>query len=144
MNLRRRAVLVALAALVAGVGVPTAAVAETGPDPAWAAISVNEVSSNNAGTPGQPFADPVELYNAGDTAVDLTGWKQTDSGSATGAAPFAAGVLVDGTPSTVVPPHGYAVFGSTKGLGSGGDAVKLYAPDGTLIDEHRNRTPGLE
>lgn len=104
--------------------------------PAWTAIHINEVSSDNTAT---PVADAIELFNSGATDVDITGWLQIDSGAATSAAPFSA-TLADGTPTTVVPAHGYVYFSSTKGLGSGGDSVKLYLPDGangaagTLVD----------
>lgn len=106
------------------------------PPPAWTSIRINEVSSDNTAT---PVGDAIELANTGSADVDITGWLQIDSSAASTAAPFAA-TLADGTPTTVVPAHGYAYFSSTKGLGSGGDSVKLYLPDGaggtagTLVD----------
>jgi hypothetical protein len=110
-------------------------------DPAWANISINEVSSDNATADqiaaGDPVSDAIELYNKGDEPVDLTGWKQIDSGDASAAATFGP-LYVNGSTTAAttmtIPGHGYAVFQSTKGLGSGGDAVKLYRPDGGLAD----------
>ena len=95
--------------------------------PAWKSIHINEVSSDNTAT---PVGDAIELFNSGSVDVDITGWLQIDSGAATAATTFSAS-LADGTPTTVVPAHGYAYFSSTKGLSSGGDGVKLYLPDGT-------------
>jgi len=103
--------------------------------PAWKSIHINEVSSDNTAT---PVTDAIELFNSGSADVDISGWLQVDSSAAT-PAPFAA-KLADGTATTVVPAHGYVYFGSTKGLGSGGDGVRLYLPDGangtagTLVD----------
>ena len=51
-----------------------------------------------------------------------------------------AAKLPDGSATTVVPAHGFVYLASTKGLGSGGDGVKIYLPDGpsgtagTLVD----------
>jgi hypothetical protein len=80
-------------------------------------------------------SDLVELYNKGDQAVDITGWKQTDSHAASNATDFSGRVFdVNGNRITSIPAHGYGVFQSGQGLGSGGDAVKIYLPDGTLVD----------
>ncbi len=104
--------------------------------PAWQNIRINEVSSDNGAT---PVGDAVELYNGGSEAVSIAGWLQIDSGAASAATAFSA-KLADGTPTTVVPAHGYVYFSSTKGLGSSGDGVKVYLPDGangtagTLVD----------
>jgi chitodextrinase len=106
------------------------------PTPAWQNVHINEVSSDNGAT---PVGDAVELYNSGAADVSIAGWLQIDSGAASAATAFSA-KLPDGTATTVVPAHGYVYFGSTKGLGSGGDSVKLYLPDGangtagTLVD----------
>lgn len=105
-------------------------------DPNWADIHINEVSSDNGDT---PVGDAIELANSGDSDVSIAGWLQIDSGTASAATAFSAH-LADGSATTVVPAHGYVYFGSTKGLGSGGDGVKVYLPDGpagtagTLVD----------
>ncbi len=104
--------------------------------PAWTHIRINEVSSDNTAT---PVGDAVELYNDGTVDVSIAGWLQIDSGAASAAKPFSAS-LPDGTVTTVVPAHGFVYLASTKGLGSGGDGVFLYLPDGpngtagTLVD----------
>lgn len=109
---------------------------DAGTTPDWTSIHINEVSSDNGAT---PVGDAIELYNSGAADVSIAGWLQIDSGAATAATTFSA-KLADGTATTVVPAHGYVYFSSTKGLGSGGDSVKLYLPDGpnsaagTLVD----------
>ncbi|HEY0227950.1 MAG TPA: carbohydrate-binding protein, partial [Mycobacterium sp.] len=108
----------------------------TTPTPDWKNVHINEVSSDNGNT---PVGDAIELYNSGAADVSIAGWLQIDSGGAASATTFSA-KLADGSTTTVVPAHGYVYFGSTKGLGSGGDSVKLYLPDGangtagTLVD----------
>ena len=82
---------------------------------AW--VRINEVSS--AGT------DPVELVNLAPVAVDVSGWKQTDSGHSPSA-------LV-GLSAPSIPAHGYVTFTSNQGLSSDGDAVRLYAPDSVAL-----------
>lgn len=110
--------------------------ATSAPAADWAGIRINEVSSDNGST---PVGDAIELYNSGATDVSIAGWLQIDSGAATAATAFSA-KLADGTATASVPAHGYVYFGSGKGLGSGGDGVKLYLPDGangtagTLVD----------
>lgn len=107
-------------------------------DPNWADIVINEITSDNDGigfTPFPTLGDGIELHNTGTHDVSLAGWKQVDSGAASAAADFSAGLYVNGALATVIPAGGFGVFKSTKGLSSGGDAVKIYTPDGTLVDE---------
>ncbi|HTR70061.1 MAG TPA: lamin tail domain-containing protein [Mycobacteriales bacterium] len=124
----------------------------TGIDPNWSNIVINEVTSDNndnsqltsnlppalyaaLNTSPNSASDLVELYNKGDQAVDITGWKQIDSHAASSATDFSGRLFdVNGNKITSIPAHGYGVFQSGQGLGSGGDAVKLYLPDGTLVD----------
>jgi hypothetical protein len=107
-----------------------------GADTSWTDVHVNEVSSDNEDT---PVGDAIELYNNGDAAVSIAGWLQIDSGASSEAKTFQA-KLADGSDTTTIPAHGYVYFASTKGLGSGGDGVNLYLPDGpsgtagTLVD----------
>jgi hypothetical protein len=122
-----------------------------GLDPNWANIVINEITSDNDDNPqltdtlapallaalntAGKARDLVELYNKGDQAVDITGWKQIDSGGAASATVFSGRVFdVNGNPITSIPARGFGVFQSGQGLGSGGDAVKIYLPDGTLVD----------
>src|SRR6187200_1840974 len=106
MTLRPRG-LAAFAAFlfVAGVvaGLPVTA-ASAAPDPNWAKIKINEVSSDN--NPA-PVRDTVELTNTGDTAVSIAGWLQGDSGGPSVATDFSGRVhLLDGTLTTSIPAHG--------------------------------------
>lgn len=107
-------------------------------DPNWADIVINEITSDNDSigfAPRPTLGDGIELYNTGTHNVSVEGWKQVDSGAAAAAAVFSAGLYVNGALATVIPAGGFGVFQSTKGLSSGGDAVKIYTPDGTLVDE---------
>lgn len=111
----------------------------TAADPNHADIVINEVTSDNAENGFAPLADNdlIELYNKGTHAVSVAGWKQTDSNAAgfASASDFSTGLYVDGALATVIPAGGYGVFSSGPGLSSGGDAVKVYTPDGTLVDQ---------
>ncbi|WP_231384026.1 lamin tail domain-containing protein [Cellulomonas sp. URHD0024] len=106
------------------------------PVASWTQVRINEVSSDNGAT---PVGDAVELYNSGAADVSIAGWLQIDSGLATAATALSA-KLPDGSPTTTIPARGFVYLGSTKGLGSGGDGVKVYLPDGpngtagTLVD----------
>lgn len=96
---------------------------DTGPttpvDESYRAITINEVTSD---------ADVFELYNSGDTDIDVAGWLQNDSSHTPSALVSPNG--------TVVPAHGFLTLTSNQGLGKTGDAVKLYLADGTtLVDE---------
>jgi hypothetical protein len=107
-------------------------------DPNWADIVINEITSDNDSigfAPLPSLADAIELRNTGTHDVSVEGWKQVDSGAATAAADFSGGLYVDGVLATVIPAGGFGVFQSTKGLSSGGDSVKVYTPDDTLVDE---------
>jgi hypothetical protein len=107
-------------------------------DPNFADIVINEITSDNDSIGFAPLpnmSDAVELHNKGTHTVSLDGWKQVDSGAATSAAVFSAALYVNGVLATSIPAGGYGVFQSTAGLSSGGDAVKIYTPDGTLVDE---------
>jgi hypothetical protein len=124
----------------------------SGVDPNWANIVINEVTSDNndnteltsklppalyaaLNTAPNSASDLVELYNTGTEDVDITGWKQADSHGAASATVFSGRVFdVAGNPITSIPGHGYGVFQSGQGLGSGGDATQIYLPDGTLVD----------
>lgn len=114
-------------------------------DPNWDDIEINEMSSLNAGDPGNPgFADAVELMNTGTNAVTIEGWKQTDSGAASGAVALKLADLKvwNGTalvPATswVIQPGAFVTFSSKKGLSGEGDGVKIYGPEGEsqLVDQ---------
>lgn len=86
--------------------------------PSWAVVSpivINEVESNG-GTPGDWF----ELYNAGPSPADLSGWKMLDNDNAHTAYVFPA--------QSVVPAGGYLVVEEAQfvfGLG-GADSVRLF------------------
>ena len=83
----------------------------------------------------------VELYNAGEEPIDLEGWRLGDA------------VEDDVLPSLVVPAGAYALIAGPDaelpdgalavrvldgaigaGLNNGGDAIRLAAPDGTVVD----------
>lgn len=94
-------------------------------DDAHTAITINEVTSENVA----PYRDAFELFNSGDTDIDVADWLQADSGSAPAA-------IVPQAGSTVVPAGGFQVFLSNQGLSSDGDSVRLFLPDAvTLVDQ---------
>ena len=99
--------------------------------PQIAALFVNEVYSRGVETD----PDWIEIYNDGNTGIDLSGWKIYDSGGQSGAKPkkeFPSG--------TIVASKGFAVIvvddGTESGFGlsSGGEKVWFEKPDGTLAD----------
>lgn len=103
-------------------------------------LVINELSSDNDGVIG---ADPIELYNAGDVAVDLSGWIVTDDLAAP-TDPYdpllddEEYVFPDGA---TLDPGAYLVLvrgdvpdGHPFGLGADGDAVSLLDPTLVVVD----------
>lgn len=97
-------------------------------------IRISEVYANGGKVTGGPAHDFIELTNTGSSAEDISGWvlkDDTDSHNWT----------LD--PGTVVPAGGYlavsvddTTHAGNFGLGGGGDAARLYLPNGTtLVDE---------
>lgn len=81
---------------------------------------------------GTPSGDDewIEVFNAGDIAVDLRGW-QLDDIAGGGSSPF---VVPD---SVVVPARGHRAFFKREtgiALNNGGDTVRLLGPDGVEVD----------
>lgn len=110
-------------------------------------LIINEVLPNEPIPPGQTVSDThyefIEVYNAGTSTADLSGWSLSDSASV-------RHVFAPGT--TVAPGRAYVVFGGVRGFpagtpatvaaSSGGlglnndsDVVRLLAPDGSNVDE---------
>lgn len=119
------AALLAAPAAVADTGVrPTEVVA---PEAAAAGLVLNEIVYDDAAT---GLADQVELYNAGETDVDLAGWKiADDKRDSFGQAPE----------GTVLAPGEFLVLVKDVdfpfGLGKG-DEVVLYDPSGAEVDAY--------
>lgn len=88
------------------------------------AIVINEIAP--AGTPD----DWIELFNAGATTVDLSGWTLRDDDPTHGYT-FPAGTLL---PAGVYLAIGRGPDGFDFGLG-GADAVLLSKPDQTIVDQ---------
>jgi len=87
-------------------------------------VKINEVESNG-GTPG----DWIELYNAGTTTVNLSGFivKDIDDSRTT--------TLPAGT--TIAPGGFYVIEESLMGFGLGaGDAARIFDPNGALLDSY--------
>ncbi|MEV5803159.1 lamin tail domain-containing protein [Streptomyces collinus] len=86
-------------------------------DPAgYQNVRINEVTSSGN--------DTVELYNAGSTAVSISGWKMSDdSFSQQSFSPS----------STTIAAGGFVTFNSPKGLGDS-DKVVIYTSGGTVVD----------
>lgn len=91
-------------------------------------VVVNEVESN-----GDTIGDFAELTNTSAAAIDVSGWKFTDS------EPERAGHVYSIPSGTTIQPGGYYVLTEAAfGFGLGApDAVRLLRPDGTtLVDSY--------
>ena len=96
----------------------------------------NPLGSDNAAMPGGEW---VELYNKGDWAIDLNGWRLYDSIDSHELEILALNIVGG---DTVIPAKGYlVVYRNTDSdfalNNSGGDSVRLYddiMSSGTLID----------
>ncbi|MER7555338.1 lamin tail domain-containing protein [Nocardioides sp. NPDC126508] len=89
-------------------------------------VRINEVTSSGD--------DTVELYNAGTSAVSITGWKYVDGDSSHSKKSL---------PSTSVPAGGYVTFNSSIGLGDA-DSFNLYDAGGALADSVTWPTDGAK
>lgn len=113
-----------------------------------AAVVINEVMASNTKTLADPqggYDDWIELYNAGDTAVELTGMYLTDDPALPRKWRIPAG-LPGLRGGTVISPKGYLIVwadGDINATGlhanfklsADGDEVHLFAADGvTVID----------
>ncbi len=112
------------------------------------AVVINEVMASNTKTFADPqgdFDDWIELYNAGDTPVDLTGMYLTDDPAVPRKWRIPAG-LPGLRGGTAISPQGYLIVwadGDVQDaglhanfkLGADGEEVHLFAADGvTLLD----------
>ncbi len=100
-------------------------------------IRDGDVEDPKNGGKGGSYSDWIELYNASNEAIDLTGYTLSDNG--------ATWIF----PQGIVPPKGYLmVWASDKNkvakdgqlhanfkLSSSGEKIVLRAPDGNIIDE---------
>ncbi len=112
---------------------------------ASAQLYINEFMASNdsafAGTQGD-YPDWIEIYNAGDDAVDLSGYYMADDLTD----PDAMYAIPSTYPDSVtVPAHGYILFYANKGqessvlnlnfkLSGGGEQVGLWNPDQEVLD----------
>ncbi|MFJ9929478.1 lamin tail domain-containing protein [Streptomyces misionensis] len=86
-------------------------------DPAdYQNVRINEVTSSNN--------DTVELYNAGSTAVSVSGWKVSDDSFSPQSFSPSSGTI---------PAGGFVTFDSPKGLGDA-DKLVIYTAGGTVVD----------
>jgi hypothetical protein len=121
---------------------PTASTTPTptsSPTTAPVAVSLNEFMPNpaadwnNDGILGDDNDEYIELYNATDFAVDLSGWKLDDIAGG-GSSPY---TLPAGT---TIAAHSFLVFWSRDTNialnNSGGDSVRLLRPDGVEVESH--------
>jgi hypothetical protein len=108
-------------------------------------LFINEFMASNdsavAGPQGD-YPDWIEIYNAGDNAVDLSGYFMSDKLNK----PSAMYKIPDTYPDSVtVPAHGYLVFYANKdenysvrnlnfSLKGSGEAIGLWSPDSVFLD----------
>lgn len=112
---------------------------------AKAQLYINEFMASNdtafAGPQGD-YPDWIEIYNAGDEAVDLSGYYMADDLTDPDAMYAIPGTYPD---SVTVPSHGFILFYANKGeessvlnlnfkLSGGGEQVGLWNPDQESID----------
>jgi 5'-nucleotidase len=118
---RRRALaIIAGASLLIGIAAPGTALAASAAEPAPADVIINEAYLKG-GSAGAPFTNKfIELYNAGGTAQNLTGWSlQYRSASGTG---VATTVTLSGT----INPGSYFLV---QAASNGANGVALPTPD---------------
>ena len=116
-----------------------------GTEPVQGTLVINEfMSSNNSWSipgedPSATFPDWIEIYNTGDTPIDMAGWYVTDDLDT----PDKYQIPSDDPNSTVVPPHGFLLIICDKldtglhtnfKLSSGGEAVGI-SENGTEISD---------
>jgi hypothetical protein len=108
-------------------------------------VRINEWLAGNATTLADPadgdFEDWFELYNAGENTVNLNGYTLTDNLTNTAKFKIPAGVTLA--------PHGFLLVWADDEtrqnradrdlhvnfkLGLGGEAIGLFAPNGTMVD----------
>ena len=94
------------------------------PTPLPGGILINEYMP----APRSGQTEYIELYNANDAAVDISGWQLDDIEGGTRPYTIPAG--------TTIPPHGFLLFQRNFGLNNTGDQVRLLGPDGSLQDSH--------
>ncbi|MCE9571740.1 MAG: lamin tail domain-containing protein [Deltaproteobacteria bacterium] len=102
-------------------------------------LFINEVMTSNTTACPDPYGeydDWVELYNASDAPIDLTGYTVTDDAGQPTKFTIGSGV--------VVPAHGYGILWCDDQISQGhdhiafklasGEAFVIYAPGGDMID----------
>ncbi len=130
--------------LIVGMVAMTACQKEEGPPPPAheGHIYINEFMASNDTTISDPdfndFADWIELYNDGDSTIDISGYYLTDDLGEPTKWQIPEGVTV--------PAHGFLLIwaddNDTLGqaphtnfkLSAGGEQVGLFAPDTTVVD----------
>ncbi|MBU0646514.1 lamin tail domain-containing protein [Patescibacteria group bacterium] len=92
-------------------------------------LFINEIVSD----PVEGQEEFIEIYNPGDTAVNLSGWSVQDAS--------AKSTLL---PESELAAHSYYVIWSPRGiLNNGGDQIELMNPDGAVIDYLEYGTPDV-
>ncbi len=117
----------------------------TPPPPAESALFINEFMASNYATLADEngeFDDWIEIYNGTDADVDLGGYYITDD-----LADATKWQIPTGDSATIIPAGEYLILWADKQpdqgvlhvdikLGSGGEDLGLFDPDGTSIDEY--------
>lgn len=109
-------------------------------------LVINEFMASNSSTFADPFGeydDWIEIYNPGDTPVDMGRFYFSDSED-----PFDDRIPGNAAEKTTIQPGGYLIFwadGETEQgpnhlkfrLGATGETISLYYKDGRLIDSRK-------
>lgn len=102
-------------------------------------LIINEFMASNSSVIKDPdyqaYADWIELYNPGDTAVHLNGWTITDDLSAPAKYAFTGAIIVPAHARILIWADDHATGTHTNfKLSASGEAVGLFGPSGALVD----------
>jgi hypothetical protein len=110
-------------------------------------VLINEFLANPSGADGEAMAEWVELYNAGESPVDISTWRVARASKVNDAGDLTMSYLGSVPVGTVLEPGGFFVMGALLVLdadmfvesfdlysGSDGDAVVLEDCEGTRAD----------
>lgn len=109
--------------------------------PPGTGVVINELNAGNtAGLTDESgdFADWLELHNAGDTGVDVSGWTLTDGTGVRPPWPLPAGTSIDAGGYLIVfcdEEEGQGPLHASFKLARAGETVTFADPDGAIVDE---------
>lgn len=103
-------------------------------------VVINEIQASNTNTIEDPEyqenADWIELYNASDQEVDLSGYAMSDNSTNTDEWIFPAGTTIDAKGYLIVWADGKSESGlhADFSISNNGDEVVLFSPEAEIVD----------